>query len=295
MKGMCRLCGKESVLEESHIVPKLVYTWLKTSSGTGFLRSGLNPNQRVQDGHKLFLLCGTCEDVFSRWETQFANHIFHPFNKGEMHSTPYDAWLLKFCVSVSWRVLHFFIEQESLVHFPEHMQAKAKKAMKIWQEFLLDARPHPGRCEQHFLPLDSVVSFTQSDMPTNINRYIARSVDIDAAWAGDDAFVYAKLGRFLIVGFMHIQHPKEWQGTKIHVRDGIIEPRTYTLPRAFGDFFLDKARRAAGVQAKISDQQQKKIEVSFRKDLDRAAHSESLKALDQDVRLFGKNTVWPLQ
>jgi hypothetical protein len=65
-----------------------------------------------------------------------------------------------------------------------------------------------------------------------------RSVDIDAAWGGEDAFIYSKLGLFVIVGFINIERPKEWQGTKIHVRRGIIEPQHYTLPDSFGDYLL---------------------------------------------------------
>jgi len=197
---------------------------MKDSSGTGFFRLGTHPNKRVQDGYKLFWLCGDCEDRFSLWETTFAKQVFHPFKKGETDRATYDTWLLKFCVSVSWRVITFFIEDDGLAHFPTQLEDRARRTHKIWKEFLLDQRPHPGHCEQHFLPLDAIESFTQCDMPTNINRYILRSVDINAAWGGEDAFVYSKLGRFVIVGFINMKRPKEWQGTKIHVRHGVIEP-----------------------------------------------------------------------
>src|SRR6266496_6749141 len=100
MVGVCRLCDRETVLEESHVVPGFVYKWLKDSSWTGALRCGLRPNKRVQDGYKFYWLCGTCEDRLNTWETTFASLVFYPFNKEEINTVSYDAWLLKFCTSI---------------------------------------------------------------------------------------------------------------------------------------------------------------------------------------------------
>jgi hypothetical protein len=288
MRGVCRLCDRETVLEESHVIPSFVYKWLKDSSWTGFLRCGLRPNRRVQDGYKLFWLCGACEDHLNAWETTFATLVFHPFNKGEATTVSYDAWLLKFCASISWRVLNFFIEEADLNHFPEQLRNAARRAHTVWKEFLLDKRPHPERHEQHLLPLDTIKSYTNPEIPTNINRYILRSVDIDAAWGGENAFIYSKVGRFVIIGFVNVHRPKEWGGTKVHVRHGVVGPREYTLPENFLGYFFTQARKATDVLAHISKEQNQKIEQSFRKNMDRGAASESLKAMDHDVWLFGK-------
>jgi hypothetical protein len=69
MEDQCRLCLKQSELENSHIIPSFLYRWLKETSGTGFLRFGRNPNRRVQDGLKEYWLCPTCEDLLGKWET----------------------------------------------------------------------------------------------------------------------------------------------------------------------------------------------------------------------------------
>lgn len=289
MKGVCRLCEREAELEESHVIPSFVYKWLKDSSGTGFLRFGIEPDKRAQDGYKLFWLCGDCEDRLNTWETEFANRVFHPFNKGASAKVPYGSWLLKFCVSVSWRVLNFFIEKADLNHFPTELQTRARSAHKIWKEFLLGRCSHPERHEQHFLPLDAIESFNHSDMPPNINRYILRTVDIDAVWGGENAFIYSKLGRFVIVGFVNMQRPLQWQGTKIHVRHGVLMPQTYRLPVQFGEYLMGQARKAAEVQSRISDRQNKRIEESLWKNIDKVANSESFRAMEHDVRLFGKD------
>jgi hypothetical protein len=124
-------------------------------------------------------------------------------------------------------------------------------------------------------------------MPPNINRYILRSVDIDVVWGGNSAFVYSKLGRFVVLGFIEMPRPRQWVGTKVHVKHGVVGPSSYTLPVQFGEYLMDKAKRAADVQGKLSEKQNRKIEESYRNDLDRATISESFRAMSEDVRLFG--------
>jgi len=288
MKGICRLCGKNTTLRESHIIPSFVYKWLKETSGTGFIRFGHAPNLRTQDGIKSYLLCDNCEGLFNSWETEFANNIFHPLNKGECLSFSYNAWLLKFAVSVSWRVLTFFIEDNDINHFPPTLQEKSNSALLKWKDFLLGKCPNPEKYEQHMLPFDRLASFEYPDMPSNINRYILRTVDIDAVKIGEDnGFVYSKMGRIVLVGFIEMTHPRQWEGTKLHVRKGVLGSMNYKLPAVFGEYFVDKARRLKKLNESMSSNQKNKIAESYEKDMERAIKSESLKAMDHDVKMFG--------
>lgn len=287
MKGTCRLCGQDRDLQESHVIPSFVYKWLKETSGTGFLRFGVEPNKRAQDGLKFYWLCKECEGRFSEWETPFANQIFHPMNDGTVEDVSYGPWLLKFCTSVSWRVLNLFLEQDNMSHFPENLRACALRTQGVWRDYLLDKSQNPNRNEQHFLPLDAIESFTHRNMPTNINRYILRSVDMDAVCGGESAFVYSKLGKFIIVGFIEVPYRNQWVGTKVHVKRGVVGPSSYTLPMQFGDYLMDRAASADNVQENMSEKQKRKIEDSYGKDIDRAAKSESFRAMHQDVKLFG--------
>lgn len=286
--GPCRLCGTVGELQESHVIPKFVYKWMKETSGTGHLRFGQQPNRRVQDGYKFHWLCENCEQLFNTWETQFANQIFHPLNEDSTYRTQYESWFLKFCVSISWRVLNLHIEKNIHEHLSEELLERAMLANRVWKKFLLGEKPHPEKHEQHFLPMDALDSFSYPNMPSNINRYILRSVDIDLVSGKERAFIYSKLGRFIILGFIEMPRPRDWVGTKVHVREGLIEPKDYTLPTEFGDYFVDKARQMDAIYDVISEEQNTKIEKTFLKDLDRAAESESFKAMDYDVRLFGK-------
>jgi hypothetical protein len=216
----------------------------------------------VQDGYKFFWLCGTCEDRLNAWETAFATLMFHPFNREETDTVSYDAWLLKFCTSISWRVLNFFLEEDDFYHTaPEAVRDAVRRACTVWKEFLLDKRPHPERHEQHLLPFDVIEGYKNLDIPTNIHRYILRSVDIDVAWTDDtNAFIYSKLGRFIIIGFLNVSRRKDWGETKVHVQHGVLGGlRHYMLPTYFLEYFFAQARKAAEVSAQISKEQTQKI------------------------------------
>jgi hypothetical protein len=264
-----------------------VFRWLKETSGTGFLRFGPTPNRRSQDGYKAYWLCPTCEDLFSGWETEFANNVFHPLTSGKASRFQYQEWLLKFAVSLSWRSLLYIREATGLNHFSEALRREAERALSKWSEFLLGRQPHPGKYEQHLLPLDVLVEHTVTDMPPNINRYLLRSVEIDAACSDRQAFVYVKLPYILLLGFIHITHPREWEGTKVHVRQGLLGSSQYSFPKDFLEYMTGRARRMKEIQETISDNQREKIKQSFDKDIDRLARSETFKAMHADVTLFG--------
>jgi hypothetical protein len=287
VQGQCRLCLKPCALENGHMVPSFVFRWLKDTSGTGFLRFGQTPNRRSQDGYKEYWLCPECEDLFSRWETEFANNVFHRLTSGGASQFPYQEWLLKFAVSLSWRVLLYIKEANALKHFSEPLQQEAERALARWAKFLLGRQPHPGKYEQHMLPLDLVVDHTIRDMSPNINRYFLRTVEIDAVCADREAFVYIKLPYLFLIGFIHMNRPREWEGTKVHVRQGLLGSSQYSLPRYFFEYMMGRARRMREIEESISGKQQETIDKSFNKNLDRFAGSETFKAMEADVALFG--------
>lgn len=75
--GKCALCDTENLkLRESHIIPKFVFDWLKSTSKTPYVRASDNVNSRLQDGLKDYLLCGTCEGNLSSMEGKIARNLF---------------------------------------------------------------------------------------------------------------------------------------------------------------------------------------------------------------------------
>jgi hypothetical protein len=287
----CRLCGETKELRESHILPGFVYRWMKETSATGYLRFGQQPNLRVQDGLKLHLLCADCEQRFNQWETQFANQIFHPMTQGKTQRAFYGPSLLLFCASVSWRVLVYFMDGKHLGQVPAALLPSIERAELTWREFLLGNRLRPQPHELHILPLagGAVENCTHPNTPTNINRYLFRTPDMSVASNDRDAFTYAKPGPFLILGFVAMPRPKQWVGTKVNVQGGIIGPRNYVLPKPLDEFIFERADRAATLQERISEKQTAKIAETYKANLDRAAQSDSMRAMHQDVQLFGSS------
>lgn len=288
MRAPCQLCGQTEELQDSHILPAFVFKWLKETSATGFIRFGEEPNKRVQDGYKKPLLCASCEQRLSVWETFFSTKLFRPLSEDASLRVRYREWLLKFCVSVSWRSLTMLKEDQGQDHFSEAQRLSADQALHTWALFMLDRLPNPGRFEQHLLPLDAVQQFSGGALPANINRYFLRTVDVDAVRGEKAAFVFSKLGRFVIVGFIDMPFPKQWVGTKVHVREGLIAPGNYTLPIQFGEYLSDKARRFAAVHEQISDAQRQKIEETAMRNTERVARSATFEAMKNDAELFGE-------
>jgi hypothetical protein len=70
--GTCGLCGIESVLRLSHIVPSWAYQWMKREGAVvGSLPSRGVVTQR-QDGTKHYLLCEVCEQHLGQAEAYVA-------------------------------------------------------------------------------------------------------------------------------------------------------------------------------------------------------------------------------
>jgi len=283
----CRLCGVPSELQESHVVPAFVYKWLKETSATGFIRFGQNPNKRVQDGYKEYWLCRDCEKRLNAWETKFATNIFHPINENGGQRIRYGEWLLKFCISVSWRTL-LKLKEFGLEHFTEPQRAAADGALTTWAKCLLGEQPNPGSFEQHLLPLDAIEDTSAGNLSPNINRYILRTVDLDVVRSDSIAFVVTKMSKYFVLGFIDVKYPKQWRGIKIHAREGLFGSGDFTMPVKFRDYIFDEAKKYGASVAKISEKQHQKMDALMWKNIDRVSKSGSFQAMKHDVRNAGK-------
>lgn len=284
----CALCGKESTLLLSHVLPAFIFRWLRDTSGTGHLRCTTEPNQRVQDGVKKYWLCAECEALFGRSETAFANKLFHPYMKYSGARFPYEAWLLQFCTSVSWRLLKHALEDWGLKDWTQEQRSKAIAVEKVWREYLLGLRPHPGEHRQHLIPLDQLASVGKDAAP-NINRYLMRAVHMDMCQSEKTLFTYGKLGRFIIIGHIAETNPERWKGSRIQANQGVVEPREFVLPSALWIYLNEKARGMSSSMDEMSPRQQKRVDETFQKNVDRFAESDAFKAMNADVNFFGDN------
>ena len=179
MDGTCAFCGEHKPLRESHILPAFIFRWLRNCSGVaGHIRHTDNPNRRVQDGVKLPWLCNDCEGRFSRYETAFATKVFHPWHAG-LYRIGYGDWLLKFCVSISWRVLKFARGRNKNAPYTNEQLTLLDGAEARWRAFLKDEVPHPADLQRAYRDFGSIESTSVTNLPTNFNRFITGAVTLD--------------------------------------------------------------------------------------------------------------------
>ncbi len=290
--GKCSLCGESKDLRLGHLIPQFVVKWQKESSATGFIRSSPVVNRRSQDGPKEHILCGECELLFNRWETPVANKIFHPLNRRDAHIFHYQSWLLKFAVSISWRVLSWYRSVDG-TEYSQDAEVLMTQVLKTWKSFLFDRRDDPAPFHQHMIFHDAIESMDNiTYLPANMNRYFLRATDVNLALSdGNPAFIFTKMGRMTVLGFINCKNPDHWKGTKISAGTGVIGGDV-VVPEGFLKDLIERAVRVAREIEGLSDKQNVVIDRSYRKDLNRAFRSETWRALDEDVRLFGENAAF---
>ncbi len=198
----CAICKTAHTHENSHIIPKFVYRWLKRTSPTGYFRGTANPNARHQDGEKIKLLCPVCEDSFSKLETEFANRVFHPIHTDGRtnHEFYYEEWFHRFAVSITWRTLYFLCQKDGTEEIPFDQQGDFKAALETWRSYLNGERDELGRHVQHLIVMDSVVSSDVIENDFDLNLYIHRGIDFNTIHSPTESYIFAKLGLILICG-----------------------------------------------------------------------------------------------
>jgi hypothetical protein len=174
------------------------------------------------------------------WEKQFAERAFNPWYENSDRPIEYGDWLLKFCVSLSWRVLQHVHDSNGLVHLSDPQKVLSKAALKRWADFMLGKAPHPGAFEHHLIPMGAIDTHTFEEMPKNINRYMLRAVEADLPHGSTGVFTYSKIGHFGLFGMIQPTAMK-WEGTKVRVRNGVLGgPRRYVLPIELFDYIKDQ-------------------------------------------------------
>jgi hypothetical protein len=289
MIGVCRLCLNTKDLKMGHIVPKFVWRWLRNPVPGG-LRINRRPNQRIQDGPKAYLLCDDCEQLLSEWEKLFSERLFLPLHNPEPVTKPieYEEWALKFAVSVTWRVLTFFLGEGGADNFTPLQQKLTAKALKTWRLFMLGKISNPGRFEQHLLPVDVIASYRGPQISPYLNRYLLRNIHIDLISTENSAYVYTKMCRLVLFGRIQEEYPSQWRGMKLNLRHGDIRPRDYHLPAGIADYMNRKADQVKQVLDSLSPKQQEIIDTSIKKNADLIANSEIFRAVQYDIAYSGK-------
>ncbi|HBK7247203.1 TPA: hypothetical protein LNF33_003515 [Vibrio cholerae] len=254
----CSLCSCEAELELSHILPKFLFRYQKKSSPTGNIRSVVNPNRIVQDGEKVPFLCGECEDLFSRWETSFANNIFYPYEKGEKSEFSYDSDLSKFLASLSFRCLKLSYVENRLSYIENSLISYVPKALNNLSRYLLGEIPHPNEQRQHMILLDTAHSssgYINGIKESEFNLYTTRAIEYDVVASDIVIFVYIKFLKFLVLCPVYTKTQKGWRSSRINHQSGVLKPCSIELNDYVLHRMLDGARRMVASRTDISDKQ----------------------------------------
>lgn len=289
--GFCALCGAKRKLMQSHIVPKFVLKWLKNTSATGFMYSPENPNLRVQDAKRVALLCAKCENMFSKLEHYFAEHIFFPRHNEGIDKFAYDESLLRFVVSLSWRLLH--VDLRYLMNKTPIISQHAEQVLKIWKNYLLENRDDPGSYEHHIFFLDLVESTTGVILPPGFQWYTLRAIDATLAYGENQAYVYMKLPGMVLVSCIYPPKLEGWLGTKIEKSGEITVPQEITSSW-LGGLMVDRAKM--GLKTEISEYKKKRILRSMARNREKALLSKSLEIFLAESRRErkGRKKEYPL-
>jgi hypothetical protein len=202
--AVCALCRARTKLEQSHIIPRFVYRGLK-----------------ISDGPKRGLLCGECEDLFSRHESTFARVVFRPLVANGRVVAKYEKWLLKFSASVCWRILEEHLATSQPVPTEARWAAQLASGRETWRLFLAGKQPDVGEHSIHMLPAGGIVG--------------REPVEMAVRCSDGEGFVYARLGPVILLGLISDPDRGQWQGTRVHL-EGKIKPRETFVPVRYRDY-----------------------------------------------------------
>lgn len=285
----CRLCSQDKPIRDSHIIPRSIRNWVLRTSVTGHMRSSNNPNKRIQDIFKRKLLCDDCEKLFKDYEDYFLDVIFKPIMNSYSPIINYNDKLLKFIVSISWRVLVVsLLNNERPWKNIIHKQA-AKKTDNQWKDYLLNNCDLNGY-EHHLLMLRRIKDVPDIEgTDVNINWYFFRSVDATIVQNSHESFVYTKIPGFALISPLQPSHFTHTNGTLV-TDSGTLDIHKQTADNSVFEFLFNRASHGLSSLKKMNNKERDKINKAYSSNIDRIRDSFMSKlylaeAMDNDERV----------
>lgn len=281
--SQCALCHQVAELRNSHLVPAFVGRYLKDTSATGYLRSGEKPNVRQQGTNKASLLCEKCEGIFSVFENEFSRKAFPTIQGDNFNELDYDLWLLKFLVSINWRLL--VTKHQEVSDDAPAFKDIIEGTLENWRLFLLGQRNRAGGVHHMFVISGVPVKIT-GDVHQKTLHYLLRGIDGSVIVFARSIGVYTKLLRTMFYSPLVPESPSGWKNTRIHAGPGrIVSPQSVAMP---GLWDYIQARIEAMHSTPLSETQRKKISDAMLQNPERAISSESFKVHQATRRLLGE-------
>lgn len=274
----CRLCKNVKPLQESHIIPKFIFDWMKRT-GPGYLRSAGTPNIRRQDGIRERLFCADCEQILSREERVFAERIFTPLTSRPASSIPYESFLMRFLVSVMFRVIvsKMYGGRPSTDYDRQLNEARGE-----WRKYLLGKGDLLRYDRIHLIVTDILADRVQPVI--GLNQYLARSVDATLAMSTTGCAVYAKFARFMVWAEITAFDQNMWHNTRIVNGSGVLVLPQEVRDGRFGNFLIDRAKGGWELYRRgISERQQGQVDKRFRQEASALQGTDFWRTLEADM------------
>ena len=250
------------------------------------MRESNNIDKREQDIAKEYWLCGTCEDLFSNWEREFANKVFYHSVNAQKSIIIYQGWMSRFCASLSWRTLTYIRSLNIKEDKPKEYIESINKAERQLSKYLLGKSDDLYEFEQHLFPIGEIESTTETGLPANMNRYFLRTMSMDIIGNKNNTFIYTKLPSFILLGFVKGSIPKEMRSSRIALEHGKLSPQTYHFPDGFINYLVDKANMVNKLGGSINPTQQARIDEFVKNNPEKVVHSKTFWAFVKDRNLL---------
>lgn len=282
MKGICKLTRKDTELRNSHIYPKFVIEWMK-STGSKYQRGLTTPNKREQDGYKKYLLSEEAEQLFSKRENWFAKNIFKKYLADRFVQMSYDENLYYFAISFLWRILVLELDDPSIKDFNYHQTLLDTE--KQWREFLLNGIYPVDYDNIHLILSDDIRTHT---LPShNVDYYFTRLMDGTTVFNDKCCSLYGKFSKFIFWSFL-IGDDDKMINTRINPIKGVIG-----FPQKFENhlvisFFPNRIKIIDEMMI-ASENQQNLIQDEILNNLDHYSESELFQSREFDQEMNEKN------
>lgn len=278
MKGHCRLYDTYGELRESHIHPKFAIDYTKKTGGR-FLRRLVEPNKRIQDGEKDYLLSERAEQEFGKREKWFAENILIEFMERNRASFNYDDRLYYFCISYLWRVLLKQLEHKAVKE--QLYYNDLFRVAEEWKCYLKDGIV-PENYNRVYLFFTDRVAYNPTGLK-DVDFYMTRAIDSTIVSNPDCTFVsvYCKFLRFTFWGIIKGGNENEIDDLRVFPNKGHLK-----FPQHFGDITMTSffGNRIRGIESlpKASENQLKKVAQEILKDPDAFFSSDAGRAWHND-------------
>lgn len=281
-QGKCALCNQVSELQLSHVIPRFAIKWIKKTSATNITRD--YQGKRKQDAYKKYLLCRKCEEKFSKFESYFASHIFHKLIQEKITSpVEYDKRLGDFIISISWRFLFDYIEEQKNEGnvISENLRTYLEKSSNY-----LNNKNDSLDYGIYLIPWGKPTEESKTKLQRKFEWYTLRAGDLTYARDKSESiqFIFCQLPYFSLVAAINPKYINGFENVQIK-ETGLFNPVFKIEDRInFLDFLESRVRIIDDIQLEESEMQ--KISDKMLQDFDKTKGSYSYRVMPRSIKEF---------